>query len=224
VIHYRRLRGAGAETFSTYLLGQVVSFSLLAFGREPLHGTVSVVDGEAIAFLGDCGYGKSTLGAAMLARGFPLLTDDLIALGRGPAGYRVEPGLPRVKLFPEVSRALLNSAHGERMNPGTPKLILPLGESATCRRRTPLQALYVLANPAVPADRVTITPLARSEAMVEVLRNTFNTIVIDPPRLERQFHFASDLVRHVPVRRLAYPRRLSALAEVRDTILADLSR
>ena len=58
----------------------MLSFSLLSLGYEPLHATAVVVDGEAVAFLGDCGYGKSTLGAAFLARGFPLLTDDVLAL------------------------------------------------------------------------------------------------------------------------------------------------
>lgn len=70
-IQFHRLPRATPESLSAYLLGQVLSFSLLAFGEEPLHGTVVVVDGEAIGFLGDCGYGKSTLGAAFLRLGFP---------------------------------------------------------------------------------------------------------------------------------------------------------
>ena len=91
-IEYHRLREATNASLTTYLLGQALSFSLLSFGYEPLHATAVVVDGEAIAFLGDCGYGKSTLGAAFVARGFPVLTDDVLAHGEagGSAGLRTQ--------------------------------------------------------------------------------------------------------------------------------------
>src|SRR5207249_809831 len=52
------------RAFETYLLGQVLSFALIARGLEPLHATAVVVGGGAVGFLGDCGRGKSTLGAA----------------------------------------------------------------------------------------------------------------------------------------------------------------
>src|SRR5207342_1318269 len=72
-ISYRRLNHATDDSLAVYLLGQVLSFSLVARGAEPLHGTVVGVEGQAIALLGDCGRGKSTLGAAMLSRGCRLL-------------------------------------------------------------------------------------------------------------------------------------------------------
>src|SRR5687767_1243457 len=71
-IQYNSLNGVTTEALSAYLLGHVLSFSLLAFGFEPLHATVFVIDGKAVALLGDCGYGKSTLAAALVARGLPL--------------------------------------------------------------------------------------------------------------------------------------------------------
>ena len=51
----RSLSPTSAEAFHEYLLGQVLSYALLKRGTDPLHGTTVVVDGEAIAFLGDCG-------------------------------------------------------------------------------------------------------------------------------------------------------------------------
>ena len=144
-IQFHRLPRATPESLSAYLLGQVLSFSLLAFGEEPLHGTVVVVDGEAIGFLGDCGYGKSTLGAAFLRLGFPVLTDDLVVLERTASGYSVQPGMPRLKLFPGVSRPVLGAVlPGPRLNDGTSKQILPLGPGQAFRRAAPLSTLYVL--------------------------------------------------------------------------------
>jgi hypothetical protein len=226
-IRYHQLGGATAESFSTYLLGQVLSFSLLAFGVEPLHGTVVVINGEAIAFLGDCGYGKSTLGAALLRLGHPILTDDLMALERTASGYAVHPGMPRLKLFPSVSRRVLGVERGgTRLNNGTSKQILPLAAGQVWRRRAPLRALYVLSEPTNARRRpaaIELERLSRGDAFLEVIRNTFNTIVEDRDRLANQFAFASRLVATVPVNRLSYPRRLKLLPAVCEAVLADLS-
>ncbi len=227
-IRYHRLKRATAESFCTYLLGQVLSFSLLAFGVEPLHGTVVVINGEAIAFLGDCGYGKSTLGAAFLRLGYPILTDDLMALEPMASGYAVHPGMPRLKLFPSVSRRVLGVEQGGTpLNRRTSKQILPLAGKQVCRRRVPLRALYVLSAPSPafrrPAAPIEVERLSGRDAFLEVIRNTFNTIVADRDRLANQFAFASRLVAAVPVKRLRYQRRLTVLPAVCEAVLADLS-
>jgi hypothetical protein len=220
-IEYRRLPLASRESFATYLLSQVLSFSLIASGAEPLHGTVVVVDGQAVAFLGDCGSGKSTLAAAFLARGFPLLTDDLVSLDADGAGFRVHPGVPRIKLFPAVSRSVLGRAgSGPRLNPGTGKVVLPLGGRETFRAPAPLRAVYLIDRPQGPGTR--IAPLSPPQAMVETVRHTFNTIVNHRERLARQFAAAAALARAVPLRRLQYPRQFAALPGVCDAVLADL--
>jgi hypothetical protein len=90
-IEYRTLGRVSSESLATYLLGQVLSFALLSRGYEPLHATAVVIDGQAIAFLGDCGHGKSTLGAGLIARGFGLLTDDCRARAAERRGWRCGP-------------------------------------------------------------------------------------------------------------------------------------
>ena len=60
---------ANAESFNVYLLGQALSFALVKNGIEPLHATAVVVEGRAVALLGYCGFGKSTLAAEFLRQG-----------------------------------------------------------------------------------------------------------------------------------------------------------
>lgn len=228
-IWYRRQKAAAPEAFAVYLLGQVLSFSLLSFGVEPLHGTTIVAGGQAVGLLGDCGYGKSTLGAALLARGLPILTDDLIALRRTDGGWIVQPGVPRIKLFPSVARRLLGSTvHGTPMNRGTSKLVLPLGVGEAAGRAVPLKALYVLSAPGtgrqVGRASVEIEPLAGAPAFLEVIRAAFNLLVLESSRIATQFSFASRLVAEVPVRRLTYDRDWSCLSAVCDALLSDLDR
>jgi hypothetical protein len=220
---YRRLEHATDESFTVYLLGQVLSYALVARGIEPLHGTVVVVDGEAVGLLGDCGLGKSTLAAALLQRGCRVLTDDLIVVKRRRRAWVVEPGIPRLKLFPSVARALLDRRGGTPMNNGTSKLVLPLARAQSVGRPVPLKALYLLERPTAASRRSTrIERIAGADALLEVIRATFNLVVRSPTRFANQFGFASELAADVPVKRLAYPRTLRTLPEVCRALLADV--
>jgi hypothetical protein len=62
----RPLGESSPEAFHTYLLGQALSFALIKQGFDPLHATTVTVAGEAVAFLGECGFGKSSLAATFL--------------------------------------------------------------------------------------------------------------------------------------------------------------
>ncbi|MEK7404207.1 MAG: hypothetical protein AAB225_03790 [Acidobacteriota bacterium] len=221
----RPLERGSAEAFHTYLLSQVLSFALLKLGMEPLHSTSVVVEQGAIAFVGDCGYGKSTLAAAFLQAGYALLTDDLLVLRKQDGRYDAYPGPPRIKLLPEVARELLGTAaSGSPMNDLTDKLIIPLNGCQHYGQPAPLRAFYVLQPPEESSRNgaVALRRLRASEAFVEITRNTFNTAVDDGPRLKRQFGFTTQLASEVPVKLLTYPRDLSLLPAVRDRILSDL--
>lgn len=223
----RPLSEASCESFQTYLLGQVLSFALLKQGIEPLHSTAVVIDGGAVSFIGDCGYGKSSLGAAFLQAGYPLLTDDLLVVKQHSHGFSAYPGPSRIKLFPEIARRLLGEhLNGTVMNHLTPKLIIPLDRHQSCPAAVPLKTIYVLAPPATNSRRnqPAIRNLSPRKAFLELVRNTFNTVVTEPDRLQRQFSFATRLVAKTPIRLLSYPGTVDSLSWVRDAILRDLIR
>ena len=225
-ISYRPLDHATDESLKAYLLGQVLSFSLVARGDEPLHGTVIVIDGQAIVLTGNCGRGKSTLGAAFLARGFPILSDDLVVAFERKRRWAVHPGIPRIKLFPAIARRFLEpDLAGTPMNNRTSKLVLPLRGGRTVRHAVPLKAVYVLAEPGAQPSRdpvAQIEPLSGRQAFLEVIRGAFNLLAVERERLAAQFAFATRLAGSVPIKRLTYPRRLSDLPAVCDALLADV--
>ena len=221
-IEWRRLPRATTEAFRSYLLSQVLSFSLLARGAEPLHASAVTVGDGVIGFLGGPGGGKSSLTAAFLRAGHRLVTDDLLALTARGRSRRAELGVPRIKLFPRVARTLLGTrtGAGSRLNPDTAKLILRLPRSRVAREAAPLTALYVLAR----GTAIRVQRLSAGDAVLEIVRASFNTVQLDRRRLARQFAFATRLAHAVPVRRVRYPRRLSLLPRVRAAILGDLAR
>jgi len=215
------------ETFHSYLLAHVLSFSLLKQGIEHIHCTAVVVDGGVVGFLGDCGYGKSSLGAAFLKAGYPLLTDDLIVLKEEGQGFVAFPGPPKIKLFPEIARAILGEGViGIPMNRYTPKLIIPLRPEQFFPKALPLRALFVL-RPGTgrsPSKKITIRTLNERGAFLPLIENTFNPVITEPDRLKRQFALADRLTAVIPIKSLSYPRDLAILPEVVKAIRSTLSK
>lgn len=89
-----------SEKVRLFILGTCMSVIMMQRGILPLHGSAVVIDGWAYAFVGHSGAGKSTLSAALASRGYPLLTDDVVALTWDAGGRAiVSPGYPQQKLW-----------------------------------------------------------------------------------------------------------------------------
>jgi hypothetical protein len=225
-VRYRKAPRATRASLGTYLLGHVVSFALVARGQEPLHGTAIDLDGDVIVLLGECGEGKSTLGAGLVARGGRLVTDDLVAIARRGRGYVVQPGPARLKLYRRIARALVPRRAVSAMHRETTKVVVPLEARERAAAPGRLRAFYVIdRRPRRGKDRgVSIEPLSPGEAVVELVRASFNLTVEGPERERRRFALAASLARAVPVRRLRYRRSLALLPAVCDAIVGDLAR
>ncbi|MBS1834788.1 MAG: hypothetical protein JST65_18865 [Acidobacteria bacterium] len=218
-------RSASSESFQVYTLGQALSFALVKQGFEPLHATVVVIDGEAVAFLGESGFGKSTMAASLLASGHRLLTDDLLILRNTAGGLLAYPGPPRIKAFPKIARKFLREESvGFRMNPDTKKLIIPLSGDQVCNSPVPLVAIYSIAAPSSAAEEdVRIEPLSPRDSFVEMVRHTFNCRIVNPARLKRHFVAYAGLVGSSGVRKLHYPRRLATIRTIHERLFEDVS-
>jgi hypothetical protein len=222
----RRAEESSVESFQVYMLGQALSFALVMQRFEPLHATVVVVDGLAVAFLGNNAFGKSSLASCFLEAGDRLLTDDLLILHESSNGMLAYPGPPRIKLFPAIaSRFLGHLVNHVPMNPDTTKLILPLDEQQACTTPVALEAIYSLAAPRDGGRRpsVRIDTLSPRQAFVELVKGTFNRRLVSPQRLERQFHAMTRLTDLISVRTLTYPRVIDRLEHVRRAVLTDLA-
>ena len=218
---------ASREAFQVYLLGQALSFALVKRGHEPLHATSVVVDGKAVVFLANSGFGKSSLAACFLRARHQLLTDDLLMLQEGPEGFRAYPGPPRIKLFPDMARRHLGEkVTGPPMNLATEKRVIVLEPHQRCLTPMPLGAIYALASPREVArkQRIRIDRMSSRQAFISLVANTFNRLLLGADRLHRQFDETARLAVVVPVNKLIYPRRHGSLPLVREAILADLRR
>jgi hypothetical protein len=95
-----------AEDLRLFLLGSAFGAIYFQRGFFPLHASVVVINGGAIAFAGDPGAGKSTLAAWLNTQGYPLLCDDVCVIrftaDEQPVAY---PAFPRLKLWADALSA-----------------------------------------------------------------------------------------------------------------------
>jgi hypothetical protein len=79
-------------------LVEILPIALDFRGNIVLHASAVQTAAGAIAFGGPSGDGKSTLACHFAAQGYPLLTDDVLAVGFEHNRYTVFPGYPGVRL------------------------------------------------------------------------------------------------------------------------------
>jgi hypothetical protein len=221
------LGGSIQDIYNSHVLQHLFFFTLLKLGIEPLHATTVAIDGGAVAFIGDSGYGKSTLAAAFCLRGHPILTDDLLVLKENSHGFYGYPGRSRIRLLPETAKVLFEDRLKDMSpDPYSRKLAIPLDEPQTAAETLPLRAIYVVrpGRPASAVKTVTLRALRQRRAFFCMVANICNPIAREPERLARFFHLSTRLCARLPIKSLSYPRDLSRLQEVVHAIREDLAR
>ena len=207
------------------ILGPAFALVLHQRGRFVLHASAVESTGSAVAFMGGSGWGKSTLAAALHARGCGIVADDLTAITVGAEGPTVFPGFPQLKLWPEAVVSLGGA-------PETMPQLHPLFEKRArqairgfSNKLLPLRRIYVLAEGAVPAIE---PPLRPRDALLELMSHWYGSRFGD--RLLQvdgaagsHFLQCAALANSVTVRRLRRSRPLQALLDLARMVEDDLA-
>ncbi len=222
-----RLPAAGRHQIETLFLGPVFAYWLEQRGLPAFHASAVVVDDRAVAFLAAAGSGKTSLAAAMLAAGHPLLTDDILAVERTTGIFVARPGYPRMRMWPDKAARFWGDVDGlELVRPGSSKRWVPAvrdGQPGFCGEEQPLGCCYLLERrPAAESGRVEIRDVSQRQAMVELLKSSFLPTLVESVGLgNRRFDFLSRLVQEVPVRRLVYSSGFERLPAVVAAVRRD---
>lgn len=214
--------GVKPEVLRLFLLGPAMAFLLHQRGRLILHGSAVAVDGQAVVILGASGWGKSTLAAALHARGHDILADDLAVIDpSGRPQALVLPGFPQLKLWPEAATSLhiqpetLVELHpqmekrGRRLLEGFKAEPLPLG------------MIYVLAEH--EQAYVKIESLQPQMAFVDLIRHSFLArLLAETGAGQRHFEQCTCLVNSCPMRRISRRKDLADLPQLAAMVEADV--
>ena len=177
-------------------------------GHLVLHGSAVDVGGAAVVLLGHKGAGKSTTAAALVARGHPLLTDDLVALDAGGAGdgRLVLSGPTQMKLW-DASADLLG-VETEPFMDGLDKGVWYGAPPA--ERAAPLGLVCALAW----GDRLSLDPLDGVRAFGDVFAHAYAPRFLGSQAGASLVETCGRLVREVPCARLTRPQGLGGVEAV----------
>jgi hypothetical protein len=215
------------EDACTYLVGPVIAFALRLRGAICLHASSVVIGGRAIALMGQPGAGKSTTAAAFTQLGYSILSDDVAVLDDRGAEFQVQPGYPRVNLWPDSVRALFGSEDAlPRITPTWGKRYLPLDRNEHRFQTTPLplSAIYTLDEHEAGLTSPVVEELAASEAFMTLVANTYVNYLLNTEMRSREFNVLGRVVAGVPMRRVRTPADPSRLFDLCKAIVADANQ
>lgn len=219
--------GYSLEDACTYLIGPVIAFALRFRGAVCLHASSIAVGDRAIALLGVPGAGKSTTAAAFAQLGFPVLADDVAALADQGNRFLVQPGYPRVNLWPDSVRALFGSRDAlPRITPTWDKRYLALDQGAHRYQseQLPLGAIYFLDGREPGSATPAVEELTAREAFVTLVANTYVNYLVTPDMRSHEFDVLGRLVAGVPVRRVCRAGDHSKIYDLCKVISMDAAR
>jgi hypothetical protein len=212
--------GVDERILRLVVLGPALGALLYQRGWLTLHASSVDVWGEAIAFVGEKGEGKSTMAAAMCAKGHHLLADDITAVRiTGTGEPCIYPGYPQLKLWPDAVASL-----GE--DPDALPQLVPIMQKRERRvirefaaDPLSLRRIYVLGGGDVPEIR----SLKPQEALVELIRHTYGRDLFRAVETRSHFLRCTSVVNKVPVKSLRRPYSLSRLSDLARLVEKDLA-
>jgi hypothetical protein len=161
------------------LIAQVLPFAALLRGLEVFHASAIVQRGEAIAFLGSSGAGKTSLAFELCRRGASFLADDVLALEMTGDQLLAHPGTPVAGVdHAEATRVRETDGFSEEVLAinAREQLVQMRGASEPA----PLGALFFLNRRADGPEQPRFEPAADAQLL---LAATFNLVLVTPERL-----------------------------------------
>lgn len=212
------------DDLATYLSGPVMGFVLRRRGLMSLHASAVCIDGRAVVLCGESQAGKSTSAAALALRGLPVLCEDVTPLVEEAGSFQVEPGYPRVCLWPDAVESMLGTPNAlPRLTPTWEKCFLPLDREVARfeQQKRPLGAIYLLARRSHQERAPWIEEINSREALLELVQNTYMSRLLDRMQRAAEFDVLSRVVMQTPIRRIVPHVDFARVGVLCDLIVAD---
>ncbi|MBK1663200.1 serine kinase [Rhodospirillum rubrum] len=212
----------GEAEIATFLFGQCLGFLALQRHQPALRAASVVRDGRAVVLAGAAGVGKSTLAAALMAKGWGLLADEVTLID--PRTLLIPPALGRIKLWKDSATLLgLEAAALPAVRPGWNKGHAPYG-GHLAPAAVPLAAI-VLIERAYATRAPGITPIRATEALTPLHDLLHGTILAGALAARPAcFDLLTRVVSRVPVLRLSRPWHGMTVDALVEMITAEMAR
>ncbi len=204
------------------LLGSILTYWLERLGIPALHCAAVEVEDRAVGFLSSNHGGKTSLAAAMVARGHRLITDDILPLEERDGRFQGRPSYPQMRMWPaEAARFVDDWENLEVVHPELSKRRVPVAEADFCPESRELAALFVprRRGPDDLGGGVEIVPIAPAQALMQLVRHSFWPQLVETLGWQpRRMALFARIVEKVTICDLLYPPGFGVLPEVCDAI------
>lgn len=212
--------GTAEQALRLTVLGPLLAVLLGQRGLMVFHASGVVINGGAAIFLGEAGQGKSTLAAALHARGYPVLADDIVPVQDGENGPLALPGFPRLKLSPGAARRLGKDPEKlPRIHPGEEKRLYRVDQGFP-QEPVRLRRIYLLSQ----APDQGIEPVPPQEALLALMLQSHAFALLYAINSPAYFLQCANLIKQVSVRRLRVTRSMAVLPDLVTLVEEDFAR
>jgi hypothetical protein len=156
--------------------------------------------------------------------GYPILSDDVVALTDMGESFLVQPAYPCLRLWPDSVNALYGTPDAlPRLTPNWDKRYLDLlgSDHMFQKRPLPLRAIYILgerdANPRAPFIGV----VGAHERLITLVANTYTNYLLDKGMRAKEFDLLGRMIASVPLRKVIPYTDATRLSKLCDVILED---
>lgn len=200
--------GADEALLPVLIAGALLAIHLMLRNQLVLHASAVQADDQAVAFVGRSGMGKSTLATALCAKGYPLVSDDLL---RVDAELMVHPGSTETRLR-DSARVLASDGYE------TADGRLAVRPSVLVDAPLPLAAC-VIPHPSREVASVSTRRLRPVEALLRL--SSYPRVLgwTDPTTMAVTFQALGDLVERIPIIEATIPWGLPFAPGVLEELL-----
>lgn len=207
-----------------YLLGTCMGSILMQRKILPLHGSAIAIDGKAYAVVGDSGAGKSTLAAALLSKGYKLLSDDVIPVTLNEHGVpMVTPAYPQQKLWIEsLDQFGMESSELRPIIDRETKFAVPVS-SQFSQDAMPLAGVFELVKE--ESETISLRSVTNLQRLQLLYANTYRKSFIKRLGLmEWHFSVSAKMLNHIDLFQLQRPLEIFTANELADVILSTIEK
>ncbi len=217
------------EDLMVYLLGSVFAFVLRLRGFTVLHASAAVIRGNAVAFVGKGGAGKSTIVGALARGGYPILSDDAVVLEEASEEFGIRPAYPHVRLWPDSAFILFGAKDAlPKLVPSSEwwdKCFLDLDQPGF-RFQTelaPIRRIFFLEPYSLEVQVARVDEIRPVDAFARLTANTWANYALTTKMRAKEFHAMGQLVQRVLIKRLTLGNSLDWIADLGPFLEQDLA-
>ena len=200
----------------SFILGTIMTSLLYQRGLFVLHASAVNMNNGVIGFLGNKGYGKSTIAMTFYKEGYPIIADDYIALKPDNISS-VFPGFPSLKL--SYKSRIWGSFNQERVynnDNEIDKIYIPADTNFSLDE-LPLKKLYLLKR----GEALKISDFKPHNALMNLVENTFGISRFKKSDFVNNLNQCEKLLSKVKISLLEVPDSLEGLPKVVKLIKND---